>query len=291
MKKLQKALVASMAVTFLMTSTMLPYVNAAPKSHTSTSTKQSQSSKGKSEEKKTLTEKELKKAEKDQIKAAIKAKYTSTELANLKKVEDQIKKKYKNITVLSVDSIIIKGKSVKFDTPPVIKSGRTLVPLKGIAQAYGADVKWVAAENKIVVTKGTTEIVLKLDSNKIYVNGVEQTIDVPATSINGRTVVPLKFIIEKMGLLVKWDKETGDIEIEEPTTTPPTTTTPPAIETGTTTSPAIETGTTTTPAIEAGTTTTPAIEAGTTTTPAIDAGTTGTTTNTTDSALTIETLK
>lgn len=170
------------------------------------------------------------KEKRDVIKAKIKAGYTSEELASLKLVSDKIKKNNKNITVLPVENILVKGVNVKFDTPPVIKSGRTLIPVKALSEAFGADVKWVAAERKVIITKDDIQIVLTLDSNKIYVNGVEAKIDVPACSLNGRTVVPLKFIVEQLGLTVNWHKDTKDIEIEDPTNPiPPVTTTGSAI--------------------------------------------------------------
>jgi hypothetical protein len=170
------------------------------------------------------------KEKKAEIKAAIKANYSSEELKKLDLVSNEIKKKNKNVTVLPVESIIVKGINVKFDTPPVIKSGRTLIPVKALSQAFGATVQWIAAEKKVIISKGDKQIVLTLDSNKIYVNGVEKTLDVPACSINSRTVVPLKFIVEQLGLKVNWNKDTKDIEIEDgDTTTPPPTTTGSAI--------------------------------------------------------------
>lgn len=185
------------------------------------------------------TLKEKIKQNKEEIKANIKANYTNEELKNLESVSNKIKKNNKNVTVLPVENLIVRGVNVKFDTPPVIKSGRTLIPVKALSEAFGAKVQWIAAEKKVIITKGDTEIVLTLDSNKIYVNGVEKTLDVPACSLNGRTVVPLKFIVEQLGLKVTWDKDTKDIEIEAQTpTTPTTTTTGSAIEV--TTSSAIE---------------------------------------------------
>jgi len=171
------------------------------------------------------------KEEMNKLKAEIKAKYSNQELENLKLVSEKIKKNNKNITVLSVDNIIAKGVNIKFDTPPVIKSGRTLIPVKALSQAFGANVQWLPAEKKVIITKGDKEIVLTLDSNKIYVNGVEAKIDVPACSINGRTVVPMKFIVEQLGLKVNWHSDTKDIEIEDPADDdiPPVTTTGSAI--------------------------------------------------------------
>ncbi len=169
------------------------------------------------------------KDKRDEIKANIKATYTEDELAKIDSVSKEIKKKNKGVDVLPVESIMIKGKHIKFDTPPVIKDGRTLIPVKALSEAFGAEVKWISAERKVIITKGDIEIVLKLDSNKIYVNGVEKTIDVPASSINSRTVVPMRFIVEQLGLKVNWNSDSKDIEIEEPTTDNPPVTTGAAI--------------------------------------------------------------
>ncbi|HEX2925467.1 MAG TPA: copper amine oxidase N-terminal domain-containing protein [Ruminiclostridium sp.] len=241
MKKIQKVLIGSMALALVMTSTVMPGV-MAKSSHSSGAHQTSKSDRVKGNSNAGQTdwkaqkkqekeaEKEQKKQEKEAEKAAIKATYSADELSTLNAAGDRIKKNNKDITVLPVENIIVKGAKVKFDTPPVIKSGRTLIPVKAISEAFGASVKWIAAERKVVITKGTTEIVLQLDNNKIYVNGVESTIDVPACSINGRTVVPLKFIVEKLGLLVNWDNDSQTVEIGTPDpTTPPTTTTGSAI--------------------------------------------------------------
>ena len=230
--KIQKILVGAMAFTILMTSAVTPGVFAnGSNTLGSHVTAQNENSSNKANDLKRASQQELKeqkKKERDAEKAAIRASYSADELAKLKIAGDKIKKNNKNVTVLPVENIIVKGAKVKFDTPPVIKSGRTLIPVKALTEAFGAEVKWISAERKVVITKDSTEIILKLDNNKIYVNGVESTIDVPACSINGRTVVPIKFIVEKMGLLVKWDSDSKVVEIEKPTPTVPAQPTTPA---------------------------------------------------------------
>ncbi len=225
--KIQKILIGSMAFTILMTSSVLPgvFANASNTQGAYVTAKNENSSIKDNDLKKASKQelKEQKKKQRDAEKAAIRVAYSTDELAKLKIAGDNIKKNYKNIAVLPVENIIVKGAKVKFDTPPVIKSGRTLIPVKALSEAFGAEVKWISAERKVVIKKDNTEIVLQLDNNKIYVNGVESTIDVPACSINGRTVVPIKFIVEKMGLLVIWDSDSQVVEIENPNPTVPTT--------------------------------------------------------------------
>jgi hypothetical protein len=126
----------------------------------------------------------------------------------------------------------------------------------------------IKATIRATYTSGTTEIVLNLESNTAYVNGAEVTIDVAPTTINSRTIVPLRFITETLGLKVDWDDETDTIEIGDDT------------EETTTETPATD-ATTETPATDA-TTETPATDA-TTETPTTDTTTTDTTTTDTTS--------
>ncbi|MDI6860655.1 MAG: stalk domain-containing protein [Caldisericia bacterium] len=46
----------------------------------------------------------------------------------------------------------VDGKDVKLDVAPIIREGRTFVPIRFISEAFGADVKWDATERKITIT-------------------------------------------------------------------------------------------------------------------------------------------
>jgi hypothetical protein len=150
-----------------------------------------------------------------QIKEKILDSYTNEELDKLKVLEQQLKERYKDIKVLPVDSIIAKGAIIKFDTPPVIKEGRTLIPIRALAEGFGASVAWDQAEQKVTVQKGEIKIVLQIGAKLAYVNGKEVKIDVPPETINNRTVIPLRFIIENLGLKVNWDAESETVEVED----------------------------------------------------------------------------
>ncbi|WP_099192439.1 copper amine oxidase N-terminal domain-containing protein [Tepidibacter mesophilus] len=154
---------------------------------------------------------------KRQMKQIAKEKYTQEELEQLEDIAKKIKEKNKNISVLPVENIISEELNMKFDTPPVIKYGRTLVPVRAISEGFGADVKWNAEEKKVIITKEDVEIILSLEDGKAYVNGEEKEIDVPAEIMSNRTIVPLRFIAENLGLDVDYDKETETIELEEST--------------------------------------------------------------------------
>ena len=59
------------------------------------------------------------------------------------------------------------------------------------------------------------KIVLKIDSNIARVNGIEKGLDAPATILNNRTLVPLRFVAEELGCKVIWDEENREVTIEK----------------------------------------------------------------------------
>lgn len=109
--------------------------------------------------------------------------------------------------------VTIDGEKINFDQPPVIKDGRTLVPLRAIFEAMGAEVKWNDKTKEIKAVKDNRIIELKMDSPFIYVNGVKKVLDVPAQAIIGRTMVPARAIAEAFDCDVTWNKEIQTVEI------------------------------------------------------------------------------
>lgn len=149
------------------------------------------------------------------IKENIKSKYNSEELKKIEQVGNELQNKYKDIKAISIDSIYVKGDNIKFDTPAVIKSNRTLIPVRALVEGFGAKVDWNQEEQKATIIKGDTTIELQLDNNIAIVNGKEVELEVPSASYSNRTYVPLRFIIENLGINIDYDKESGLIEIEE----------------------------------------------------------------------------
>ncbi len=149
------------------------------------------------------------------MKELMKSRYSEEDMKNLEKVGQGLKGKVDK--VLPVENILIE-KEVKFDTPPVIKYERVLIPLRAVAEGMGADVQYddyVVTIIKDSNTKKEIKIVMDLENNTITVNGEKIETDVPAEIMNNRTMVPLRFIAEQLGLKVQWNGETETASIEE----------------------------------------------------------------------------
>jgi len=151
------------------------------------------------------------------MKQIAKSRYSEEELSQLQEVYKSFNN-LKNMRTIPVENVFFKNRDVKFDTPPVIKEGRTLIPVRAITEAMGAAVTWNSEEKLVTIVKDDQTIVFDLLNNITYVNGVEATIDVPAGVMNNRTMVPLRFIAENLGLKVVWDEDAQTIEVDEEST-------------------------------------------------------------------------
>lgn len=101
--------------------------------------------------------------------------------------------------------VVIDGKLLNFDTNPVIENNRTLVPLRKTLEELNMGLTWDENTKKIVAKGEGIEISFVVNSKEAYVNGNKVELDVPAKTINGRTLIPLRFISSNLGKEVKWD--------------------------------------------------------------------------------------
>ena len=113
---------------------------------------------------------------------------------------------------LAAPRVVVNGQGLTFDVPPVIEQGRTLVPLRAIFEALGAGVNWDDSTQTVTATKGGMEIKLVI-GGLAYKNGQPVALDVPAKIVNGRTLVPLRFVSEALGASVWWNDAAQTVTI------------------------------------------------------------------------------
>jgi len=109
--------------------------------------------------------------------------------------------------------IYIDGVVLETDQAPIAIGGRTLVPLRGIFEALNARVFWNQKAQTVTAMKGDTTVVLKLGSKTATINNQTVVLDTPAQAINGRTVVPIRFVSESLGEEVNWDSKSQSVLI------------------------------------------------------------------------------
>lgn len=116
---------------------------------------------------------------------------------------------------LQVDNntINIGNRSISIDTAPVIMNGRTLIPVRGVSEAMGGNVNWNNDTKTVTITLGSNKVEMTIDSTTAYFNDKSQTLDVAPVVLNGRTMLPARFIAENFGFDVNWDNDTKTISI------------------------------------------------------------------------------
>lgn len=114
-------------------------------------------------------------------------------------------------------TVVIDGQTVQFPLQdPIIVEGRTLVPMRTIFEALGAEVQWIDENGvqSIVATTEDTTINMTINDKEFFVNGEQKTLDVPAQLINDKTLVPIRAISESLGCFVGWDENTKTVLIQ-----------------------------------------------------------------------------
>jgi len=123
----------------------------------------------------------------------------------------------KGYTWMQEKKVILGNQVVNTTLPPVIKDGRTLIPVRAVTEAMQAKVEWNPTTSVVTITNMAGNIVIKFyldpkDMGKVTVseNGVTTIVtpDSKSGRINNSTYVPLRFIAETFGLKVD-DSKSG----------------------------------------------------------------------------------
>ena len=110
------------------------------------------------------------------------------------------------VTTIDKSAYTVNGNTKTTDVAPMIIDDRTMVPIRFIAEAFGAEVQWMAEARGVVI---------KLDEKTLNMTiGVKaQGMDVAPVIVNDRTMVPLRYISEQLDANVIWNSESRSIDI------------------------------------------------------------------------------
>jgi hypothetical protein len=100
-----------------------------------------------------------------------------------------------------------------FDSKAEIKNSRTMVPLRAIAEALGYELTYTATGQIIELVKGTVTIKMVIGAKEVTTvekdkADVVASIDVaPYVAKGDRTLIPVRFFAEQIGLDVQWNQK------------------------------------------------------------------------------------
>jgi hypothetical protein len=113
------------------------------------------------------------------------------------------------------------GTPVTLDAAPVIQNGRTLLPVRYVVEPLGAMVTWTAGTQTVTIQRSGLTLVLVVGKATATANGVSVRID-PADAhvvpviLQGRTMLPARFVAEQLGCAVSYDPTTRVVTVTSP---------------------------------------------------------------------------
>jgi len=117
-------------------------------------------------------------------------------------------------------TVLLDGKAIDFDVAPIIENDRTLVPLRAIFEALGAQVVWDGETRTVISVKNDRSCVLQIGNANMFVSSglstETKTLDVPAQIKDDRTLIPLRAVSEAYNCTVDWDGATRTVTIASP---------------------------------------------------------------------------
>ncbi|HQL66630.1 MAG TPA: stalk domain-containing protein [Caldisericia bacterium] len=133
--------------------------------------------------------------------------------------------KYVKRTIVKIKigskTVYVNDRPIEIEAAPWIdaKSGRAMVPLRVIVEAFGATVEYRYIsfdDERVSIIFNLKRIDLRIGSNIAYIEGLPVKLDAPPVIINDRTFVPIRFIMETFGAKVDWDPFSSEITITYP---------------------------------------------------------------------------
>ncbi|RUS47179.1 stalk domain-containing protein [Cohnella sp. AR92] len=118
--------------------------------------------------------------------------------------------------VLQAASIRLNGETLELAVPPLILNGTTYVPLRGVLEKMGVDIRWDTSTRWVIADKGDTRIVFNAKNGQTTVDGKAVQLDVKPINAGNSLLVPLRFVSETLGAKVSWNAAAYSVEIAAP---------------------------------------------------------------------------
>lgn len=112
--------------------------------------------------------------------------------------------------------VLIDGREQFYAYKPFILRGVTLMPLRGVFEKLGAEVKWNPSDRSITASNDGIKIKMFIHSKQATVGNHAISLSEAPLIANGTTFIPLRFVSESLGAMVIWEKSTGTIQIVSP---------------------------------------------------------------------------
>jgi hypothetical protein len=125
----------------------------------------------------------------------------------------------RNIIELKIgrSTMLVDGSPVVLEAAPVILNARTFLPIRAVVEAVGGTIAWESSAQKVTIVRNDKTLELWIGKGAARLNNRSIAIDSDARVVpvimNGRTLLPLRFVAEALDLDVQWNAASKTITI------------------------------------------------------------------------------
>ena len=112
-------------------------------------------------------------------------------------------------------TVYLDGMLLQMDTDPQVKNERTMVPIRALAEALGADVDWDPESWEVTLTRAGATVAMTPGETTAWVNGQPVEMDVAPYADQNRTYFPIRYAAELFGQQVSWNSAERRVDIAE----------------------------------------------------------------------------
>jgi|GEM_PF-1294788 len=111
-------------------------------------------------------------------------------------------------------TVKINGRKLFMDTLPVTMNGKTYMYYDTLLKGIGAQASFDESSDTLIIKKGTCIIEWQVNSQIAIINGTQITTQESPQVVNGKIVIPVRFVVESLGDKVTWDNNSKTIYIQ-----------------------------------------------------------------------------
>ncbi|MBD0384863.1 stalk domain-containing protein [Paenibacillus sedimenti] len=111
--------------------------------------------------------------------------------------------------------VVINGVQQNYEQMPQVIHGTTMVPMRAIFESLGAKIEWDEVKQEAIGTKNGISVELQIGSKKAWSNNKAAELEVAPQLINGKTMIPARYVSEALGMYVSWDNSEKTVYISE----------------------------------------------------------------------------
>ncbi len=109
----------------------------------------------------------------------------------------------------------VNDKLLDCEVPPIVFNDYSVVPARDVFEELGAEVLWEAKTQTVTVNYESTRIKLVINEKTATKNGKREIMPIASKLINGKTMIPVRYVGETLGFDVGFDSSTDTISIKE----------------------------------------------------------------------------